>query len=242
MKACLDIPVLHDDHGTAVVVLAALRNALAVTGRTLPEARIVVLGAGAAHTAVTLLLLAAGARDVTVWTAAGVLHRTVPDSVPRQERQPAALTNPRDVGGGPRDVLRGADAVIGLSAAGVLTRSMVAGMAERPIVFALAHPVPEIDPGEISGLGAVIATGRSDHPNQVDNALAVPGLFRGALDARLTGIGIPILLAAAAGLADLVPRPRPDRLLPDVLDPHVVPAVAAAVRASVSRLPTDKWK
>ena len=231
LRDVLDIPVLHDDqHGTAVVVLAALRNALAVVGKRLATARIVVLGAGAAGTAVTRLLLAAGAHDVIVWAPVGVLHPRI-GSLPAHKQDLARLTNPRRIDGGLADALRGADAVIGVSAAGVLNRELVAAMAPFPVVFALANPTPEVEPAAIADLAAVIATGRSDHPNQVNNALVFPGLFRGALDAGRTSFDTPMMLACAQALAGLVPEPGADRILPDVLDPRVVPTVAAAAAA-----------
>ena len=234
LRAALDIPVLHDDqHGTATVVLAALRNALTVVGKRLDAARIVVLGAGAAGTAVTRLLLAAGARDVIVWAPAGVLHPALMPEPPPHKQRLAAVTNPRGVRGGLPEALHGADAVIGVSAAGVLSRKLVKSMAPDPVVFALANPRPEIEPAEIADLAAVVATGRSDHPNQVNNALVFPGLFRGALDSHLVELGTAVLLASAQALTDLVAAPQANRLLPDVLDPRVVPTVAAAVVGSV---------
>ncbi|HEX3826796.1 MAG TPA: NADP-dependent malic enzyme [Sporichthyaceae bacterium] len=235
LRETLDIPVLHDDqHGTAVVVLAALLNALTVVGKQFRNARIVVLGAGAAGTAVTRLLLAAGATDVIVWAPPGVLHPRISRQLPAHKQELAAMTNPRGIHGGLPEALRNADAVIGLSAARVLNRSLIEGMAKDPIVFAMANPVPEIHPAEICDLAAVTATGRSDHPNQVNNALVFPGLFRGALDADLTAFTLPVLLACAGALADLVTNPTTDRILPELLDPRVVPAVAATVRASAA--------
>jgi malate dehydrogenase (oxaloacetate-decarboxylating) len=233
LRETLAIPVLHDDqHGTAVAVLAALLNALTVVGKTLAAARIVVLGAGAAGTAVTRLLLAGGARDVLVWAPVGVLNARISPDLPAHKQRLAEITNPRGVHGGLPEALRDADVVIGVSAADVLNRALIEGMASNPIVFAMANPVPEIDPAEIADLAAVVATGRSDHPNQVNNALVFPGLFRGALDAGSTAFEPPVLLACARALAGLVPTPTPDRVLPDVLDPRVVPAVAAATVAS----------
>ena len=233
LRDALDIPVLHDDqHGTAIVVLAALRNALTVVGKRLDTASIVVLGAGAAGTAVTRLLLAGGARDVVVWAPVGVLHPELAPELSPHKQQLAAVTNPRGVRGGRQEALAGADAVIGVSAAGVLNRNLVKGMSPNPVVFALANPIPEIEPAEVADLAAVVATGRSDWPNQVNNALVFPGLFRGALDAHLTHFDTAVLLGCAQSLGDLVPSPRADRLLPDVLDPRVVPAIAAAVGAA----------
>jgi malate dehydrogenase (oxaloacetate-decarboxylating) len=235
LRETLAIPVLHDDqHGTAVAVLAALLNALTVVGKQLPQARIVVLGAGAAGTAVTRLLLAAGATDVIVWAPPGVLHPRISAELPAHKRELTAMTNPRGINGGLPEALRDADVVIGLSAARVLNRSLIECMAADPIVFAMANPVPEIHPDEIHDLAAVTATGRSDHPNQVNNALVFPGLFRGALDAPLTAFTVPVLLACAAALAELVTTPTHDRILPELLDPRVVPTVAAAVTTTAA--------
>ena len=233
LRPRLDIPVLHDDqHGTAVVVVAALQNALVVVGKNLAGARIVVVGAGAAGTAVTQLLIAAGARDVVVWAPVGVLGRHLAAVLPPHKAALAATTNPRGVRGGLAEAMRGADAVVGVSAGGVLSRSLVASMATDPVVFALANPVPEIEPDEIADLAPVVTTGRSDHPNQVNNALVFPGLFRGAMDAKVRLLDTTVLLACARALADLVPAPSVDRLLPEVLDPRVVPAIAGAVGAA----------
>jgi malate dehydrogenase (oxaloacetate-decarboxylating) len=238
LRETLPIPVLHDDqHGTAVVVLAGLLNALRVVGKELPTARIVVAGAGAAGTAVTRLLLAAGARDVTVWAPVGILHPSMSVALPLHKQQLARMTNPRGRDGGLPEALDGADAVIGVSAAGVLNRSLIAAMAAGPIVFALANPIPEIDPADIADLAAVTATGRSDHPNQVNNALAFPGLFRAALEVGQQAFETRALIAAARALARLVTTPTTHRILPAVLDPRVVPTVAAAAEPSALARP-----
>jgi malate dehydrogenase (oxaloacetate-decarboxylating) len=234
LQAELDIPVFHDDqHGTAIVVLAGLRNALRVVGKTLEAARVVVIGAGAAGTAVTKLLREDGARDVVVSGKDGVLSADATEGLPPHKAWLAEHTNPRRVAGGLAEALAGADAVIGLSRPGVLTRQLVATMSPNPIVFALANPEPGIRPEQLSGLAAVVATGRSDHPNQINNALAFPGVFRGALNARAPRITTAMQLAAAEVLAGLVGDDRLSarRLLPDVLDPQVVPTVSAAVAA-----------
>jgi DNA-binding transcriptional ArsR family regulator len=219
------------------VVLAALRNALTALDKRLETARVVVLGAGAAGTAVTRLLLAVGARDVIVWAPVGVLGPHLAATLPSHKVALAAATNPRGVRGGLAEAMRGADAVVGVSAAGVLSRALVRSMALSPVVFALANPVPEIEPAEIADVAAVVATGRSDHPNQVNSALVFPGLFRGALDAHFRTLDTPVLLAFAQALTELVPSPCADRVLPAVLDPRVVPAVAAAVTAGAPRTP-----
>ena len=231
LRDTLDIPVIHDDqHGTAIVVLAAMLNALESLGKALKSARIVIVGAGAAGTAVTRLLLAAGARDVTVWAPVGVLHPDNGGQLPEHKRWLAHHTNPRGIQGGLEEALNKADAVVGVSAAGVLSRGLIKRMAKRPIVFALANPHPEIDPDDIADLGAIIATGSSDYPNQVNNALAFPGLFRGLLDSSTNRPDAPAFLAAAHALADLSKPVSPTRLLPEVLDPRVAPAIATAVR------------
>jgi len=234
LQAELDIPVFHDDqHGTAIVVLAGLRNALRVVGKRLETARVVVVGAGAAGTAVTKLLREAGAGDTVVCAGQGILSADATEGLPAHKAWLAEHTNPRRITGGLAEALAGADAVIGLSRPGVLTRELVTTMALDPIVFALANPDPEIRPEQLSGLAAVVATGRSDYPNQINNALAFPGIFRGALNARAPRISTAMQLAAADVLAGLVGDDQLSarRLLPDVLDPQVVPTVSAAVAA-----------
>ncbi|OGL73890.1 malate dehydrogenase [Candidatus Uhrbacteria bacterium RIFCSPHIGHO2_02_FULL_60_10] len=233
LRAELDIPVMHDDqHGTATVVLAALINALKVKGLSVGEARLVVNGAGAAGTAVTKLLRRYGFGDITVCDSRGVIG---PD---RNELNPAkmelaALTNPRRLTGTLAAALRDADIFIGVSAAGVLNQEMIRMMRPQPIVLALANPTPEIMPDEARAAGAlVVGTGRSDYPNQINNVLAFPGIFRGALDNGVRLIEPAMLTAAAERLAACVPAPTPEMILPDVFDRSVMPAVAAAFRPS----------
>lgn len=236
LRDSLNIPVVHDDqHGTATVVLAAMLNALRVVDKSLESARIVVTGAGAAGTAVTRLLLAAGAHDVVVWAPVGVLHPSLADVLPPHKRWLVRHTNPRGVHGGLEAALTGADAVIGVSAPGVLNYALISKMAVNPIVFALANPVPEVDPDEVMDLVSVIATGRSDYPNQVNNALVFPGLFRGALGTSATALNEDVFVACANALAALTTPPHPEQLLPDVLDPRVVPAVADAVTRTLTQ-------
>ena len=238
LREALDIPVIHDDqHGTAIVVLAAMLNALHTVAKQLDTARIVIVGAGAAGTAVTRLLLASGARDVTVWAPAGVLHPTIEGQLPDHKRWLAHHTNPRGVQGGLAEAPNKADAVVGVSAPGVLNRGLIKKMARRPIVFALANPHPEVDPDDIADLGAVIATGSSDYPNQVNNALAFPGLFQGLLGSTSARLDEQVFLAAAHALANLTKPASATRLLPDVLDPRVAPAIATAVKAAVHHRP-----
>jgi malate dehydrogenase (oxaloacetate-decarboxylating) len=237
LRKRLDIPVFHDDqHGTAVVVLAALRNALAVVGKELPKARIVLVGAGAAGTAVLKVLLHAGAVDVTVCDVQGVVH------VGRDDLDPSLVwtaenTNPAGHTGTLRDALPGADVFIGVSAPNLITADDVEKMAPGSIVFALANPNPEIEPAIARQHAAVVATGRSDYPNQINNVLAFPGIFRGLLDAQSHGIGMEVLLAAADAVASSV---SPDELnanyiIPSVFHHDVHQKVAAAVRDAAQR-------
>jgi malate dehydrogenase (oxaloacetate-decarboxylating) len=235
LRELLDIPVFHDDqHGTAIVVLAALTNALRVVGKTLPEVRIVLSGAGAAGSAIARLLLTAGASDLVVADVGGVVHDGRLD-MDDHRVELATLTNPRGVTGTLRDALHGADVFVGVSAPGILDGDDIATMAPGAIVFALANPDPEVDPAEARRTAAIVATGRSDEPNQINNVLAFPGVFRGLLDASAVTIDLAMEAAAARALADVV---RPDQLnaafiVPSVFDPAVTTAVADAVRTSV---------
>ncbi len=247
LRDALDIPVFHDDqHGTAVVVLAGLLNALRCTGRDLAEASIVVNGAGAAALAVTRLLLDAGARNIVVCDRRGALYEGRPAMNPYKARV-ASRTNPERKTGSLAEVIRGADVFIGLSVAGALGPDMVRSMAADPVVFALANPVPEILPDEAQAAGAaVVATGRSDFPNQVNNCLAFPGIFRGALDVRARRINEAMEIAAARAIASAVPEDAlaRGRIIPDAMDfsvpPRVAEAVArAALDTGVARLPLD---
>jgi malate dehydrogenase (oxaloacetate-decarboxylating) len=229
----LDIPVFHDDqHGTAVVVTAALTNAARVTGRTLGELRVVMSGAGAAGVAIANMLLAAGIDDVVLCDRTGAIGRDRPDLTP-VKADLAARTNPRNVSGPLADAMRGADVFIGVSS-GTVPLEVVAGMAPRAIVFALANPDPEIHPDVAHAAGAaVVATGRSDFPNQINNVLAFPGIFRGALDAGATRITEGMKLAAANAIAGLVADDlAPDRIVPDPFDPRLATTVARAVRGA----------
>jgi len=230
LREVLDIPVFHDDqHGTAVVVLAALRNALRLTGRSLGGCRIVVSGAGAAGVAVTRMLLSAGARDVAVVDRRGVL------SSRREDLTPVKLSLARDTAdttgrrGDLADALTGADVFIGVSG-GLVDEAVVARMAADAVIFGLANPVPEVHPDIAHRYARVVATGRSDYPNQINNVLAFPGIFRGAFDARATAITEAMKLAAADALADLVgDRLSEEYVVPSPFDRRVAPAVAAAV-------------
>ncbi|SDE58559.1 NAD-dependent malic enzyme [Auraticoccus monumenti] len=232
LREALDIPVFHDDqHGTAIVVLAALYNALRVVEKELSQVRIVMSGAGAAGTAILKVLLAAGARHVVVADIAGVVHRDragLNDSL----RWVAEHTNPEGLTGTLKQALAGADVFVGVSAPGVIDADDVATMAERSVVFALANPTPEIDPAEASVHAEVVATGRSDFPNQINNVLAFPGVFRGLLDARSHDISMGLLIAAARALAGVVADDQLNAsyITPSVFHPDVHDRVAAAVR------------
>jgi len=227
----LGIPIFHDDqHGTAVVTLAALINALEVTGKKLEEVKVVFSGAGAAGIATTRLLVAHGAQNVILVDRQGIIHRDRTD-LNSTKRAILDVSNPENQQGDLADALRGADVFIGVSAEGLVTEEMVRSMARDSIIFAMANPVPEIMPDvAYNGGAAVIGTGRSDFPNQINNSLAFPGIFRGALDVRAPRISTNMEIAAAKALASLVPEPTTDRILPYTLDRIVVPAVAQAIR------------
>ncbi len=232
LRAELDIPVFHDDqHGTAIVVLAALTNALRCVAKPLAAARIVVAGGGAAGTAIVTLLIAAGAGHVLVWDREGILSPSDASLNPSKKAL-AQMTNPAAVAGDLHDALHRADVFIGVSAPGVLPAAWISDMAASPVVFALANPDPEVDVDAAQPLSAVLATGRSDYPNQINNVLAFPGVFRGLLDARAREVSTPMLLSAAAALAACVSDDALNAtyIVPSVFDPAVAGAVAAAVR------------
>jgi malate dehydrogenase (oxaloacetate-decarboxylating) len=231
LRDLLDIPVFHDDqHGTAIVVLAALTNALRVVEKTLAEVRVVVLGAGAAGSAIIHILQAEGATDVVAVDKEGILTPDLAGLDPNKAAL-AETTNPRRLRGGLDEAMHGADVVIGVSRPGLLTAAHLASMAPRAIVFALANPDPEVDPALARNYAAVVATGRSDEPNQINNVLAFPGVFRGALDADARAITAEMEVAAAHALADVVgdDERSPAYIVPSVFNPAVVPAVAHAV-------------
>jgi malate dehydrogenase (oxaloacetate-decarboxylating) len=227
----LDIPVFHDDqHGTAIVVLAALTNALRVVGKEMSEVRVVMSGAGAAGSAILRVLLEAGVADVIVADIEGVIHRDRPGLHPSL-RWLAEATNQASLTGSLREVVAGADVFVGVSAPNILTGDDIATMAEDAIVFALANPVPEVEPADARKHAAVVATGRSDYPNQINNVLAFPGVFRGLLDASARGIDDGILVAAAMAIAGAVSDEQlnADYIIPSVFHPEVHKSVAAAV-------------
>ena len=231
LRADLAIPIMHDDqHGTATVVLAALINALKVRGSLKEAVRIVVGGSGAAGTAVAKMLVEYGVHDVVVCDSTGIVHAGRA-GLSALKKELARMTNKNGISGSLADAMRGADVFIGVSAPNIVTEEMVASMAARPIVFALANPVPEIMPDAAHAAGAyVVATGRSDFPNQINNVLAFPGIFRGALDNKVRIITDAMLMRAATALAGLVPEPTQEKILPDLFDAAVVPAVAGAIR------------
>ena len=234
LREMLDIPVFHDDqHGTAICVLAALTNALRVVGKQLADVRVVVSGAGAAGTAIMKLLLRQGVGDIIASDRDGALHRGLTTSNPNWQWL-AEHTNRDNYAGDLRGAVRGADVFIGVSAPNLLTGDDIATMADRSIVFALANPDPEVDPRQAREHAAVVATGRSDQPNQINNVLAFPGVFRGMLDAHAEGFTEEMALAAARAIADVVGQDKvnPTVIVPSVFDPRVAPAVAAAVRTA----------
>ncbi len=231
LKAELTIPVMHDDqHGTAIVVLAGLLNASKVVKKKFESLKVVVVGAGAAGRAITLLLMKAGITDVVVTDSKGALvaGRQALDGY---KRELAQMTNPRGLGGDVLSVAAGADVIIGVSGPGTIARAHIEVMAEKPIVFALANPIPEIMPEDAKRAGAVvIATGRSDFPNQVNNSLAFPGIFRGALDSGVTEITDDMKLEAAKKIASLVKKPTATDVIPSVMTPGLVKTVASAIK------------
>ena len=231
LRDLLDIPVMHDDqHGTAIVVLAALRNAARVVGRELADLRVVVSGAGAAGIACTKILLEAGVGDLAVADSRGVIHTGREDLTP-VKRWVAGNTNRAGYAGTMVGALEGADVYLGLSG-GSVPESAIASMARDCIVFSLANPIPEVDPEMAARYAAVVATGRSGEPNQINNVLAFPGVFRGAIDAGATGITEEMKLAAATAIADVVGDDvRADYVVPSPLDRRVAEAVATAVAA-----------
>ncbi|TMM36551.1 MAG: NAD-dependent malic enzyme [Actinobacteria bacterium] len=234
LRERLDIPVFHDDqHGTAIVVLAALTNALRVVGKDLAAVRVVVSGAGAAGTAIIKLLLRRGVADVIAYDRYGAIHRGMADLTPSW-RWLADHTNKDNYAGDLPGAIRGADVFIGVSAPNLLTGDDIAGMAKDAVVFALANPDPEVDPREARKHAAVVATGRSDQPNQINNVLAFPGVFRGMLDAQARTFTEEMALAAAHAIADVVGTEKinPSVIVPSVFDARVAPAVAAAVKGA----------
>ena len=244
LKALCDIPVFHDDqHGTAVVVLAGLLNALKVVGKDKETVKIVTAGAGAAGTAIVKMLLAAGFRNITMCDKQGALYDGAP-GMNWAQAEMAKVTNPDQTPGTLAEKLVGADVFIGTSAPGIVKREMAARMNRDAIIFACANPTPEIFPEEARAAGVrIISTGRSDYPNQINNVLAFPGIFRGAFDVRAAEINEEMKLAAAMALAELAEQDglSDENIIPSTLDPRACPAVAKAVaeaarRSGVARL------
>ena len=239
LKEKCDIPIFHDDqHGTAIITLAGLTNALRVTGKKKEEVSVVINGAGAAAISIARLLLTAGFADITLCDRAGAIYNGRAEHMNEVKQQMAKVTNPRRKTGSLADAVAGADIFIGVSSAGVLTTDMVKTMAKDAVVFACANPTPEIFPDEAKAGGAlVVATGRSDYPNQINNVLAFPGVFRGAFDVRASDINDEMKLAAARALAELISPEElsPDYIIPAAFDSRVGPAVAAAVAEAARR-------
>ena len=231
LKAELDIPVMHDDqHGTAIVVLAGLINAAKVVEKKFSNLRVVVLGAGAAGTAVSLMLVKAGAAEVIMVDSRGIIHKDR-SGLEGYKKELAGVTNPRMITGDLMQAVDGADAIIGVSGPGNIAPAHIEKMSHQPIVFALANPIPEIMPKDAKRAGvAVVATGRSDLPNQVNNALAFPGIFRGALDRGVTEITDEMKINAAKKLAKLIKKPTADNIIPSLMTPGLVKAVASAIK------------
>ncbi len=232
LKACCDIPIFHDDqHGTAVVTLAGLLNALKLTGKKLADIEVVVSGSGAAGIAITKLLMKVGLKNAVLCDTRGAIYEGREGLNPIKAEM-AAISNRAMKKGTLADVIQGADVFIGVSAPGVLTARMVSAMAADPIVMAMANPVPEIMPDEAAKAGVkIMCTGRSDFPNQINNVLAFPGIFRGALDVRASDINDEMKIAAAKAIAAVIPESelRPDYIIPDAFDKKICAAVAAAV-------------
>lgn len=230
LKQICDIPVFHDDqHGTAIVLAAALKNALKVVKKDISSARLVINGAGSAGIAIAEFLLLLGAKDLVVCDRAGIIQDT--DTFNIAQRSLALRTNPRGVKGTLADALKDADAIIGVSAKDAVSKDMVRSMAKDAIVFAMANPSPEIMPDDALDAGArIVATGRSDFKNQINNVLAFPGIFRGALDARASDINVEMQIAAYEALASLIENPDETHVIPEPFDKRVVPQIAKAVK------------
>jgi malate dehydrogenase (oxaloacetate-decarboxylating) len=248
LKQELNIPVFHDDqHGTAIVTAAALINALKVAGKDMAQIKVAVNGAGASAVAVTKLLLSMGVKDIVMCDTTGALYKGRQERMNPSKEEIARLTNPQGIQGTLADAVQDRDVFIGLSAGNVLSQDMVRSMAAEPIIFAMANPVPEIDPALAKEAGAkIIGTGRSDYPNQINNVLAFPGVFRGALDTRARAINEEMKIAAAYGIAGLIGQDElsSEYIIPRPFDPRVAPAVAAAVakaamETGVARLKVD---
>ena len=238
LKAALDIPVFHDDqHGTAIVVLAGIINALKVVGKRKEDCKVVVNGAGSAGIAITKLLLTYGFPNVILCDKVGIVSKTTP-GLNWMQKKMTEVTNPNNETGSLADALKGADIFVGVSAPNIVTPEMVASMNHDSILFAMANPVPEIMPDAAKAAGArVVGTGRSDFPNQVNNVVAFPGIFRGALEGRATQITEEMKLAAANAIAGLVPEDElnDENIMPEAFNPKVAEVVAEAVKSHIVR-------
>lgn len=250
LKQELDIPVFHDDqHGTAVVVLAAAINALKIVNKDIKDVKVVISGAGAAGVAITKLLLSAGAADVIVCDSKGIIYRGR-ENLNESKQELANVTNKENVKGTIADALEGSDIFVGVSGPGTVTKEMIEKMGKDAIVFALANPVPEIYPDEAKAAGAkIVGTGRSDFPNQINNVLAFPGIFRGALEVRASDINEEMKIAAAHAIASLISPDElsPDYCIPGAFDKRVAANVAsevakAAINSKVARIEIDPEK
>ena len=233
LKERCDIPIFHDDqHGTAVITLAGLTNALKVVGKKIDEIKIAVSGAGAAAIAISKHLISAGVKNITLCDRTGIIYKGREKGMNWIKSEMAEITNPENLRGTLADAMKGADVFIGVSAPGSVSQDMIRSMARDPIIFACANPTPEIFPDEAKAAGAkIISTGRSDYPNQINNVLAFPGIFRGAFDVRASDINEKMKVAASHALAELVEPDKlsPDYIIPAAFDPRVGPAVAKAV-------------
>ena len=245
LKEKCDIPIFHDDqHGTAVITLAGLINALKVVGKKIEEIKIVVNGAGSAAIAITKLLFAAGARNITLCDRTGAIYKGREKGMNWIKEEMAEITNPDRIPGTLADVIKGADVFVGVSAPGSMAQDMVRSMNSDPIIFACANPTPEIFPDEAKEAGArIVSTGRSDFPNQINNVLAFPGIFRGTFDVRASDINEEMKMAASMALANLISDEElnEEYIIPAPFDPRVGPAVAkavaeAAIKSGVARI------
>ena len=238
LKETCDIPIFHDDqHGTAVVTLAALLNALKLTGKKMEEIKVVTSGAGAAGIAIIKLLIAMGLKNVILCDRKGAIYEGR-EGLNKEKEEMAKITNKKHLQGSLADAVRGADVFVGVSAPGVLTKEMVQTMAPQAIVFACANPTPEIDPKDAkAGGAAVVATGRSDYPNQINNVLAFPGIFRGTFDVHAKEINDEMKFAAATAIASIIPddQIRADYIIPEAFNPVVAQTVAAAVAEAAKK-------
>lgn len=246
LKAELDIPVFHDDnHGTGIVVMGAFLNAIRLVGKNVSQIKLVLNGAGSAGISVARMAADMGVAEIIVCDSKGAIYDGREDIINTYKEEIAKKTNKKKISGSLSDIVGGADVLIGVSAANVFKPEMIKSMARDAIVFALANPVPEIMPVDAKRAGAkIVATGRSDFPNQVNNALAFPGVFRGALDVRASEINEEMKTAAANAIADIIKEPCYDRILPDILDCRIAPAIAkavayAAIKTGVARKETD---